>query len=149
MRFGVLTGGGDCPGLNAVIRAIVRKGIDVHGDTLVGFRDGWQGVLENECDELTIESTRGILPRGGTILGTTNRGNPFAYQVNTSEGKRDYSSRVIETFHLLGLDALVAIGGDHVETLDFITRSKLRFGDLFDAQGRPMHRLPERAVSVA
>ena len=76
MRFGVLTGGGDCPGLNAVIRAIVRKGIDVHGDTLIGFRDGWRGVLENDAEELTIESTRGILPRGGTILGTS-RTNPF------------------------------------------------------------------------
>ena len=69
MRIGVLTGGGDCPGLNAAIRAIVRKGIDHHGHAIVGFRDGWRGPLENEHDELTIESTRGILPRGGTILG--------------------------------------------------------------------------------
>ena len=76
VRFGILTGGGDCPGLNAVIRAIVRKGIDVHGDEIVGFRDGWRGPLETEYDELTIESTRGILPRGGTILGTS-RTNPF------------------------------------------------------------------------
>ena len=69
MRIGVLTGGGDCPGLNAAIRAIVRKGIDVYGDAIVGFRDGWRGPLENLHEELTIESTRGILPRGGTILG--------------------------------------------------------------------------------
>ena len=75
MRIGVLTGGGDCPGLNAVIRAIVRKGIDEYGHAIVGFRDGWRGVLDNEYEELTIESTRGILHRGGTILGTS-RTNP-------------------------------------------------------------------------
>ena len=75
MRIGMLTGGGDCPGLNAVIRAVVRKGIDAHGDQLVGFRDGWRGVLDDVADELTIESTRGILPRGGTILGSS-RTNP-------------------------------------------------------------------------
>ena len=72
----MLTGGGDCPGLNAAIRAIVRKGIDVYGHAIVGFRDGWRGPLEDEYEELTIESTRGILPRGGTILGTS-RTNPF------------------------------------------------------------------------
>ena len=76
MRVGVLTGGGDCPGLNAAIRAIVRKGIDHYGHAIVGFRDGWRGPLENDGSELTIESTRGILPRGGTILGTS-RTNPF------------------------------------------------------------------------
>ena len=65
----MLTGGGDCPGLNAAIRAIVRKGIDLYGHAIVGFRDGWRGPLENLHEELTIESTRGILPRGGTILG--------------------------------------------------------------------------------
>ncbi len=75
MRIGLLTGGGDCPGLNAVIRAVVRKGIDAYGDQLVGFRDGWRGVLEDVQEELTIESTRGILPRGGTILGSS-RTNP-------------------------------------------------------------------------
>ena len=103
MHFGVLTGGGDCPGLNAVIRAIVRKGIDVHGDTLVGFRDGWRGVLENEYDELTIESTRGILPRGGTILGTS-RTNPYKLD--------DGPDFVRETFADADLDGLIAIGGE-------------------------------------
>ena len=67
----MLTGGGDCPGLNAVIRAVVRKGIDAYGDELIGFRDGWRGPLEDVYEELTIESTRGILPRGGTILGSS------------------------------------------------------------------------------
>src|SRR5207248_10369493 len=76
MRIGILTGGGDCPGLNAVIRAIVRKGIDRYGHAILGFRDGWRGPLENDGHELTIESVRGILPRGGTILGSS-RTNPF------------------------------------------------------------------------
>ena len=76
VRIGVLTGGGDCPGLNAVIRAVVRKGIDDHGHAIVGFRDGWRGPLESVHEELTIESTRGILPRGGTIL-RSSRTNPF------------------------------------------------------------------------
>src|ERR1700733_12341437 len=71
MRIGMLTGGGDCPGLNAVIRAVVRKGIDAYGDQLIGFRDGWRGVLEPSFTELTIESTPGILPQGGTILGSS------------------------------------------------------------------------------
>src|SRR5258705_406964 len=76
MRIGVLTGGGDCPGLNAVIRAIVRKGINAHSHEFVGFRYGWAGVLKNEAVELTLESTRGILHRGGTILGSS-RTNPY------------------------------------------------------------------------
>jgi ATP-dependent phosphofructokinase / diphosphate-dependent phosphofructokinase len=103
VRIGVLTGGGDCPGLNAVIRAIVRKGIDSYGDSLVGFRDGWRGVLEDSSDELTIESTRGILPRGGTILGSS-RTNPY---------KRDDGvERVAETLAKHELDGLIAIGGE-------------------------------------
>jgi 6-phosphofructokinase 1 len=103
VRFGVLTGGGDCPGLNAAIRAIVRKGVDVYGDAIVGFRDGWRGPLESSYDELTIESTRGILPRGGTILGTS-RTNPF----KSEEGPE----RVRETMEGLQLDGLIAIGGE-------------------------------------
>ena len=87
VRIGVLTGGGDCPGLNAVIRAIVRKGIDEYGHAIVGFRDGWRGVLDNEYEELTIESTRGILHRGGTILGTS-RTNP-AKDEEALDGPRD------------------------------------------------------------
>jgi 6-phosphofructokinase 1 len=103
VRVGVLTGGGDCPGLNAAIRAIVRKGIDYYGHAIVGFRDGWRGPLENLHEELTIESTRGILPRGGTILGTS-RTNPF---------KRDEGpERVSETMAALHLDGVIAIGGE-------------------------------------
>jgi 6-phosphofructokinase 1 len=103
MRIGVLTGGGDCPGLNAVIRAVVRKAIEVYDDQLVGFRDGWRGVLEENFDELTIESTRGILPRGGTILGSS-RTNPFARQ--------DGVERVKETLASHDLDGLIPIGGE-------------------------------------
>src|SRR5438093_1135524 len=103
MRIGILTGGGDCPGLNAVIRAIVRKGIDEYGLAVVGFRDGWRGVLENTFVELTIESTRGILPRGGTILGTS-RTNPL----KDEEGP----GRVKESLAALNLDGLIAIGGE-------------------------------------
>src|SRR5690606_37863868 len=76
MRIGVLTGGGDCPGLNAVIRGVVRKGVSVYGHEFVGFRDGWRGPLEGETMPLDIQAVRGILPRGGTILGSS-RTNPL------------------------------------------------------------------------
>ena len=103
MRIGVLTGGGDCPGLNAVIRAVARKGIDTYGHAFVGFRDGWRGPLESAYEELTIESTRGILPRGGTILGSS-RTNPL---------KRDDGVEQIRaTMESLGLGGLIAIGGE-------------------------------------
>jgi 6-phosphofructokinase 1 len=103
MRVGVLTGGGDCPGLNAVIRAVVRKGIDGYGDSLVGFRDGWRGVIEDSSDELTIESTRGILPRGGTILGSS-RTNPYK--------REDGAELVAATLARHEIDGLIAIGGE-------------------------------------
>jgi 6-phosphofructokinase 1 len=103
VRIGVLTGGGDCPGLNAVIRAVVRRGIDGHGHAIVGFRDGWAGPLENAYEELTIESTRGILPRGGTIL-RSSRTNPFA--------RDDGPARIAENMRTLNLDGLVVIGGE-------------------------------------
>jgi len=99
----MLTGGGDCPGLNAVIRAVVRCGIDEFGDELVGFRDGWRGVLESSYIDLDIEATRGILPRGGTILGSS-RTNPY---------KRDDGVDLVrKTLADLNIDALIAIGGE-------------------------------------
>ncbi len=103
MRIGILTGGGDCPGLNAVIRAVVRKGSDQYGDQLLGFRDGWRGVVEDVVEDLTVESTRGILPRGGTILGSS-RTNVF---------KRENGLAIVrETFGRHQLDGLIAIGGE-------------------------------------
>jgi ATP-dependent phosphofructokinase / diphosphate-dependent phosphofructokinase len=103
MRIGILTGGGDCPGLNAVIRAVVRKAVDLYGDQVVGFRDGWRGVLEGSFTDMTLESVRGILPRGGTILGSS-RTNPY---------KRDDGvDRVRQTLADFRLDGLIAIGGE-------------------------------------
>jgi len=103
MRVGLLTGGGDCPGLNAVIRAVVRRGLQ--GDhTFLGFRHGWAGVLGDDAVELTLASTAGILPRGGTILGTS-RTNPFA------DGQ-DGTASVRRTLAARGVDALVPIGGE-------------------------------------
>jgi ATP-dependent phosphofructokinase / diphosphate-dependent phosphofructokinase len=104
MRIGVLTGGGDCPGLNAAIRAIVRKGVDRYGHAVIGFRDGWHGVLENQTSELTLQSTRGIIHRGGTILGSS-RTNPY-------KGGEDGAPKVRETMQSLHLDGLIAIGGE-------------------------------------
>jgi phosphofructokinase-like protein len=103
MRVGVLTGGGDCPGLNAVIRAVVRKGEVSHGDDFVGFLDGWRGVIEDRTTVLDVERCRGILPRGGTILGTS-RTNPYMI-----DGGVD---RALQTLRAERIDALVAIGGE-------------------------------------
>jgi phosphofructokinase-like protein len=103
MRIGILTGGGDCPGLNAVIRAVVVAGSVLHDDSSVGFVDGWKGALEGQTVELDAERCRGILGRGGTILGSS-RTNPFAND--------DGAGRVLSTVRSMGIDALVAIGGD-------------------------------------
>jgi phosphofructokinase-like protein len=102
-RIGVLTGGGDCPGLNAVIRAIVRKGIEHHGHELVGFRYGWAGVLSGDAVPLTLASTRGILHRGGTILGSS-RTNVYK--------EPDGFDRVRASLDRLRIDALIPIGGE-------------------------------------
>lgn len=111
-RLGVLTGGGDAPGLNAVIRAVVKSATNA-GIECVGLEDSFDGLIEaGRSRLLTPRDVTGILRLGGTILGTTNRGNPFAYPVATSDGTRDYSERVIEMFRKMGLDALVVIGGD-------------------------------------
>jgi 6-phosphofructokinase 1 len=104
MRIGLLTGGGDCPGLNAAIRAVVRRGLASGGHSFVGFRAGWAGVLADDAVELTLQSTIGILPRGGTILGTS-RANPFA------DGN-DGVAAVRRTLAARGVDALIPIGGE-------------------------------------
>src|SRR5688500_11523836 len=111
MRIGVLTGGGDCPGLNAVIRAVVRKGVSTYGHEFVGFRDGWRGPLENVTMPLGIKEVRGILPRGGTIL-RSSRTNPFKIDGGVE--------RIKENLAATGIDALVAIGGE--DTLGVATK---------------------------
>ncbi len=111
-RIGVLTGGGDAPGLNAVIRAVVKSAANAQIET-IGLEDSFDGLIErNRWRLLTPRSVTGILRLGGTVLGTANRGNPFAQPIQTSDGPRDYSERCVEMFHQLGLDALVVIGGD-------------------------------------
>ncbi|MCW2843299.1 MAG: ATP-dependent 6-phosphofructokinase [Nocardioides sp.] len=111
MRVGVLTGGGDCPGLNAVIRAVVRKGVRQHDFEFVGYRDGWKGPLEGLTMELGVQQCRGILPRGGTILGSS-RTNPFKIDGGVE--------RIKDNLVADGVDALVAIGGE--DTLGVATR---------------------------
>jgi phosphofructokinase-like protein len=103
MRIGVLTGGGDCPGLNAVIRAVVRKGVGNYGHEFVGDRDGWRGPLEGDSRPLGVPEVRGILPRGGTILGSS-RTNPL--------GEDGGPERIAENLAAAGVDGLIAIGGE-------------------------------------
>ena len=111
MRIGVLTGGGDCPGLNAVIRAVVRKGAGIYGHEFVGFRDGWRGAMEGDTVPLDIGAVRGILPRGGTILGSS-RTNPYRVEGGMEAIRTTLADK--------GIDALVAIGGE--DTLGVATR---------------------------
>ncbi|MDT0399561.1 MULTISPECIES: 6-phosphofructokinase [Streptomyces] len=117
MRVGVLTGGGDCPGLNAVIRAIVRKGVQEYGYDFTGFRDGWRGPLDGRTIPLDIPAVRGILPRGGTVLGSS-RTNPL----NEENGVR----RIKDNLAALGVDALITIGGE--DTLGVATRLTDEYG---------------------
>ena len=102
-RIGILTGGGDCPGLNAVIRAVVRKGVNNYGHTILGYRDGWKGVLEDRLTDLNPDNTSGILHRGGTILGSS-RTNPFKEERGVE--------RVTETLETENMDCLIAVGGE-------------------------------------
>ncbi|CAN5696851.1 6-phosphofructokinase [soil metagenome] len=102
-RIGILTGGGDCPGLNAVIRAVARKGVNRYGHAIVGYRDGWRGVLDNRVTHLTPDNTSGILHRGGTILGSS-RTNPFSEQRGVE--------RVRENLAAESIECLIAVGGE-------------------------------------
>ena len=114
-RIGILTGGGDAPGLNAVIRAVVKTATREYGCEVRGIRNGYEGVLDPEgVFPLNIETVRGILPKGGTILGAANRGNPFARKVirNGKEAIEDQSDRIVACIRELDLDALIAVGGD-------------------------------------
>ncbi len=109
MKVGILTGGGDCPGLNAVIRAVSKSLMSRCGAEVYGFEDGFQGLIEKRCRPLEYRDVSGILTRGGTILGTSNRANPFNH---LPAGGADVSDEVVEYAHSLGLVGLVAIGGD-------------------------------------
>jgi phosphofructokinase-like protein len=128
MRVGVLTGGGDCPGLNAVIRAVVRRGIQEFGLEFVGFRDGWRGPLEADTGPLDIAAVRGILPRGGTILGSS-RTNPLKEDGHGRSGV----ARIKENLAGLGVDALIVIGGE--DTLGAASR--------LNAEGVPVVGVPK------
>ncbi len=115
-RIGVLTGGGDCPGLNAVIRAVAKTAIKHYGLEVVGVRDGYRGLIENDMRPLDWDDVSGILTQGGTILGTSNRANPFKYAVGRGNDGRvafeDRSDASLANAEAAGIDALVAIGGD-------------------------------------
>lgn len=103
MKVGVLSGGGDAPGINAVIRAVVRKGIQNYGYEVVGIKDGWNGLLKGEYMQLNLNSVSGILPRGGSILGTS-RTNPFKDERGPD--------KLLENVKKAGIEAVIAIGGD-------------------------------------
>jgi ATP-dependent phosphofructokinase / diphosphate-dependent phosphofructokinase len=124
MRVGMLTGGGDCPGLNAVLRAAVRKGETVYGDELLGFVDGWRGVVQNQAEPMSVDRMRGTLPRGGTVLGSS-RTNPYKLDGGVDS--------VRSTFADNKLDALIAIGGE--DTLGVAAR--------LTAEGVPVVGVPK------
>ncbi len=120
LRLGVLTGGGDCPGLNALIRGVVKRGILEFGHEFIGIENGYMGLIEPELTRpLTLEDTRGILPKGGTILGTSNKADPFQYAVreNGQWVEKDLSDLVLRRAEELKLDGLIAIGGDGTLTI--------------------------------
>jgi phosphofructokinase-like protein len=132
----ILTGGGDCPGLNAVIRGVVRSAILQRGWRVLGIKDGFDGLVgEPRWRELTLDSVRGILPRGGTILGTSNRGNPLAYPVKEGDEVRlvDVSDHVVANFRHIGAEALITVGGD----------GSLKIARALQEKGIPMVGVPK------
>ncbi len=110
-RLGILTGGGDCPGLNAVIRAAVKNAVGRHGWEVIGIEAGFEGLMDLSWVPLTRESIKGILPKGGTVIRTSNRGDPFSYPGEGGQ-VQDRSAHVLDNIRRLGLDALIVIGGD-------------------------------------
>jgi 6-phosphofructokinase 1 len=142
MRVGILTGGGDCPGLNAVIRAAVTVGIERHGFEMFGIEDAFSGLIDldyrspNGNRWLTTRDVRGILARGGTILGTSNRSDPFRFVVETERGEEievDISDRVMENVRKVDLDAILSIGGD----------GSMRIAHRFAEKGLPIVGVPK------
>jgi ATP-dependent phosphofructokinase / diphosphate-dependent phosphofructokinase len=142
MKVGILTGGGDCPGLNAVIRAAVRTGIGQHGHEYFGIEDAFSGLVDLDYESphgnrwLTMRDVHGIHTRGGTILGTSNRGDPFRYVVRSESGREietDISDRVMENMRKVGLDAIISIGGD----------GSMEIGQRFFEKGMPIVGVPK------
>ncbi len=114
-RIGILTGGGDCPGLNAVIRAVAKPAMNDYGAEVIGIEDGFEGFVQGRMRPLRNEDVSGILAVGGTILGTSNKGDPFHFPVAGPDGTveiRDMSGQVVANYHRWKLDAVVAVGGD-------------------------------------
>ena len=132
-RIGVLTGGGDAPGLNAVIRAVVKSSYN-YGIECLGLENSFDGLLEtNRHTVLTPRNVTGILRVGGTILGTVNRGNPFLKPIDTTDGPKDYAERCMEMFHKLQIDGIVVIGGD----------GTLSIAHEFNKKGMPIIGVPK------
>ena len=135
-RVGILTGGGDCSGLNAVIRAVTRSAIISYGAEVIGIEEGFEGLIFNRYRKLTVAETRDILPLGGTILGTTNKGDLFEYRQFDKDGHlmtQDYSQQSIENFKRLDLDCLFVVGGD----------GTLQLGYKFFERGLPVIGIPK------
>ena len=135
-RIGILTGGGDCPGLNAVIRAVAKGALLGHGIEVVGFNNGFKGLVENDAWLITEEAVSGILHRGGTILGTTNRDNPFKFAVTGADGQvryEDRSRQALEHLEKWRVDCLVVVGGD----------GSLALGHRFAGLGVPVVGIPK------
>ena len=134
-RVGILTGGGDCSGLNAVIRAVTRSAIITHEAEVIGIKNGFEGLIFDRHRKLTVADTK-ILPLGGTILGTSNKGNPFEYRQFDKDGNlttQDYSQKSIENFNRLNLDCLFVVGGD----------GTLQLGYKFFEMGMPVIGIPK------
>ncbi len=136
-RIGILTGGGDCPGLNAVIRAVVNTAIRKYNLEVYGVLDGYSGLINKNLKKLELRDVSGILPRGGTILGTSNRDNPFKYPEENSDGKKEYkdvSDRVLKTVDYNELDVLITVGGDGTQAIAY---------EIYDKLGIPVVGVPK------
>ncbi len=135
-RVGILTGGGDCSGLNAVIRGITLAAIQKHDMTVIGIQEGFEGLIFNRTQELTTRSVRNILTLGGTILGASNKGNPFAYKEQDDNGNintHDFSAKVLNNFNQLQLDCLFVVGGE----------GTLQIANEFSKRGMPVIGVPK------
>ncbi len=134
-RIGVLTSGGDCPGLNAAVRAVVKSAINNYEYDVIGFRDGYRGLVENRFRRMELADVSGILDKGGTILGTTNRFNPFSVPFDRDGTKtvRDMSERIKENIAMHAIDCLVVIGGD----------TTIRYAGILAEKGVPVVAIPK------